>query len=309
VSAQHLQDLVADGSELLQFDKLSVDTVRSLYVAYLAQSLWWEIHRRQWSVASLNDDALDVLFDSTTMFGASTYGGYTSSADAWREPAFALPIQYPVTPGDPAFAYRYLEQRNLIGNTRRETIVRVLDWARTQAQHGTGSFVLIRNRQAQWQYEGSPPVSRILDGTKILDVSDSGIGSDPRKISRIPGCHGTSGLLNWLLRTVNIPVGVQLADLKKTSHSLTYFMSEDLYLSHGDDYVLPKISQINATDPLSGALVFGARNEYDMACLFLDGKTHDDWFVKTTSDDAARNVGRGVTQCRSPAAPGNLKIR
>ncbi len=309
VSAQHFQDLVADGSGLRMNDKLSVETVRQLYIAHLAQSLWWEIHRGTWSVATLNDDALDVLFNSVAMFGDPTYGGYLNPGEPWREPAFEQPYKYPVTPGDPAYAYRYLEQRNLIGNTRRETIARVLDWARTQAQHATGSFARIQNRQAQWQYEGSPPVSRILDGTRILDVPNSGINSDNRKISRIPGCHGTTALLNWLLRTVNIPVGVMQADLDKVSHSLTYFMSEDLFLSHGDDYILPKVGRFSATDPFSGALVFGARNEYDMGCLFIDHKTHDEWFVRATRGAAIQNVGRGVTQCVRPAAPSNLRMR
>ena len=313
VSAQHFQDLVADGSQMGARDKLSVETARILYVAHLAQSLWWEIRGGRWSVANLNDEALDMLFSSVAMFGDPTYGGYLRAGEPWREPAYAQPYQYPVTPGDPAYTYRYLQQRELIGSTRRETIVRVLDWARTQAIHGTGNFVLVQNRRAQWQHEGSPPVSRILEGTKILDVPDSRINPDDRKISRIPGCHGTTGLLNWLLRTVNIPVGVMEADLQKTSHSVTYFISEDLFLSHGDDYVLPKIKPINVTDPYSGALVFAARNEYDMSCLLIDRATHDEWFVKTTRAEAIQNVSRGATQCRSrflpPAAPSNFGIR
>ena len=261
---------------LLRGDFVSRRAARSLYIAHLAQTFWWELHGGHWSFETLNNDALDVLFNGLYMFGAEDTGGYARQGDAWNDPTLKLPYRYPVTPGDPAYSYQYLVQRNLIGNTPRETIVRVLNWARTQGIHATGGLSSTGNRRAQWQYDGAPPVTRILHGTRMLDMPGSTIGTDDRQISRIPGCHGFTGLLNWLLRTVNIPVSALYPDLDKTGHSLTYFVSEDLFLSHGDDYKLefPGGLPKETTDPISGALVFGSPDDYDMNCLFIDRNTH-----------------------------------
>ncbi|MEJ2093667.1 MAG: hypothetical protein P8X93_00390 [Gammaproteobacteria bacterium] len=297
---------------------LSQQSSRSIYIAHLAQTLWWELHVGRWSITALNSEALEILLSGLVMFGRGNTGGYPQAGGLWQEPVFGLPNQYPVTPGDPAYSYRYLKDRNLIGNTRRETIASVLNWARTQAIHSGGPSVIVAEVQlAQWQYPGNAPVSRILEGTRVVQALPKyGIAEDDRQLSRVPGCHGFTGLLNWLLRTVNIPVGVLQEDLKKVGHSLTYFVSEDLFLSHGDDYKLPfpvpEAAVKVSTDLFSGALVYGSLDEYDMNCLFIDRKTHDEWFVVPPRTEAARNVSRGATQCRSylnlPAAPGRLRI-
>ena len=120
-------------------DSLSQDSVRQIYIAHLAQTFWWEIHGGRWSMTTLNDDGRKALLSGVTMFGRAFTGGYKQPGSAWQEPVFGVPNAYPVTPGDPAYSFRYLKDRNLIGDTRRETIVRVLDWARTQAIHSAGS--------------------------------------------------------------------------------------------------------------------------------------------------------------------------
>lgn len=124
----------------------------------------------------------------------------------------------------PRWTYPWLVQAGLIGNTRLETIGKVMEWMRQNMVHFYGSDDF-GTYNAVWQYRGWVPLSQIVNGT--LDANNPGLG--PQHWTA--GCHGSVAFLHEVLRTVNIPV----QPVWVCGHELAYFTSEKLYLDHGDD--------------------------------------------------------------------------
>jgi hypothetical protein len=111
----------------------------------------------------------------------------------------------------------------LIGPSRLATIYNVLQWMRQNMSHfyGQSDFGTCN---AVWQYRGYPPLSRIVHGT--VDANYPTLGTQ----HWTAGCHGSVGFLSAVLRAVNIPV----RPVWVCGHELAYFITEGLYLDHGD---------------------------------------------------------------------------
>jgi hypothetical protein len=69
----------------------------------------------------------------------------------------------------------------------------------------------------------------VIAGTPDLDPSTPALASPPHHWTA--GCWGTSAFLLWVLKVVNIPVN----QVTVGSHATAWFVSEGMYLSHGDD--------------------------------------------------------------------------
>ena len=185
------------------------------YKASIAQSLANEVDQQLgWSLLEYPAAQLAQLVDSRTMFhwNASPAGYRIDSADGH------------VVPGPPSRSYEFLGTNGLIGASRLETIVRLVDWCRANLVHFSGGPTAA-NLQDQWQYRGLPPLTRVLAGT--VQTSQPQFGS----MHRTAGCWGTTGLFRALLRVVNIPCEL----ITNAGHAQPHFMSEARYLSHGDD--------------------------------------------------------------------------
>ncbi len=184
------------------------------YLAHVAQSLVTEADIRvNWRMQSYSDDEKRLLLDSKSLF-------------AWNSSRNAYVISFDLgaaTPGDPYRTYTFLLNNNLLGASRLDTVIRLIDWCRRMV-HFTGGWEA-SNIYDQWQYYGFPPVERIISGTPVLSRP-----GDPGR-HRTGGCWGTTGFLRAVLRTVNIPVEL----VTKAGHALPHFISERRYLSHGDD--------------------------------------------------------------------------
>jgi hypothetical protein len=231
----------------------------NIYIGHLAVSLAAEIY--QWVPWGLhdydsNEEAMKALLDSARVFGLSTTTG------AW------FPSVSDATPGNAINTFKFLKTNNLIGTTRIDTIGRVLDWARTNLWHFNGTFTP-QNFQYNWQYWGYPPVSRVIAGTPDLDPQYPGLASPPHHWTA--GCWGTSAFLLWVLRVVNIPVEQKSAG----SHAAPWFVSEDLYLSHGDD-------------PYNAVSKAG----YPATYLLVSADDFHAWFPPSNITHANQNVGR-----------------
>ena len=81
------------------------------------------------------------------------------------------------------------------------------------------------NCNAIWQYEGYPPLSKIVQGT--VDMNNPSFGVRHWTM----GCHGSVGFLNAVLRVLNVPV----QPVWTCGHELACFLTEAKYLDHGDD--------------------------------------------------------------------------
>jgi hypothetical protein len=238
-----------------------------LYTAHVAFSLMLETsHQIPWSITDGNysSDALKWLFDSASMawyllssgdYSMGTYpnaGMPTYTTDNRPRTGFA----------DPRWTYPWLKQAGLLGATRQASIGKTLDWMRYNLSHFYGTTEDpnedFGTDYAVWQYRGFSPVSQIINGT--VDSRYPALGTQ----HWTAGCHGSVGFLNAILRVVNIPV----QPIWACGHEMACFMSEGLYLDHGDD---PYNSVVKAWDP-----------SYSILLLLIDSATYQSRFGDPT---------------------------
>ncbi|SRR6266542_2009329 len=221
------------------------------FLAYVAHSLVVEILGLvPWSLKSCSPEELDRLLTPTGLYLRNTGSEYLLDEAA--------------TPGDPVRMYQFLASNGFLRPNRRETIGCLLDWCRVNMRHWYGGFNPAV-AMAYWQYNGYPPVERVLAGTTHVQYGFS---------HWTLGCVGTTGFLCAVLRTANIPIEPMGAG----GHSMPHFMSESLYLSHGDD-------------PYDGMLTTIPPIPIDR--LFIDENTFLGWLgptvaAATQSDNVAR---------------------
>ena len=228
------------------------------FKASAAQSLAAEIGGQLlWSLQGYSADQLAQLFDSREMFR------WTSAPPGYRIDS----MHGHIVPGPPARSYEFLGTAGLIGNTRLDTVDRVVDWCRANLVHFSGGTTAA-NMEDQWQYRGWPPMTRVLAGTQ--QTSHPGLGA----MHRTAGCWGTTGFLRALLRVINIPVKL----VTNAGHAQPWFMADSRYLSHGDD---PYNQLTKATPPIPAGEIPINQTKFDA------------WFGAGVSEtDKGNNIGR-----------------
>jgi hypothetical protein len=208
------------------FVNISPAYLWKLYLAHVAFSLMLEIDQHvPWSLTTYPDSTLRYLLDSTSI-GWRVYstGNVMLGVLPQKVPDLRVNNLPQTAFADPRWTYGWIAQAQLIGATRRETIERLLEWMRRNLTHFYGGYNFA-NMFAVWQYRGYSPISRIVAGT--VDSNNPTLGM----AHYTAGCHGSVGLMNAALRVLNIPV----QPIWVCNHQLAYFVSEDLYLDHGDD--------------------------------------------------------------------------
>jgi hypothetical protein len=253
------------------------EVVWRYHVGYLGQSLAMELGRRlPWSLTDYDAAQLALLLDSRSFF-------------RWDEKTGAYRIPFDLaaaTPGDPVRTYEFLRANELLAETRRATIDRVVDWGRRNLIHFAGDWDAA-NVFEQWQYYGWPPVERTISGTKLA----SSPSADVRH--RSGGCLGTGGFLRIVLRTVNVPVDVIVAC---PGHGVVHFASENLYISHADD-IYHSIMRSKPEIPISE--------------LFIDETKFHDWFGGADGRlniTVCKNVGRRIRELMIERLPREILI-
>jgi hypothetical protein len=234
-----------------------------------------------WSVTGYGATSLSALFDSRNMLtytwsgrpanlGVTTpqaegYMAVSNTYDPVNHTAFQPSASY-TTPPAPDKALQFVRAQSFKGSTRQATIQNALDWSR-RLRHFIGSSNTA-GFQRIWQYRGPAPVSRTIAAT----VDPSFDATNPFHFTA--GCHGTSEFLHSVLRTLNVPVDENNVALS-LSHSITRFMTENLYLSHGDDpYYL--------SDPYG----------IPASALLIPDATYRAWFVTATNPVLNEDAGR-----------------
>ncbi|MEA2424800.1 MAG: hypothetical protein QOH13_1210, partial [Thermoleophilaceae bacterium] len=176
-----------------------------------------------------------------------------------------------------------------VSGPRARTIVTLLTWCRDNLSHYLNG-ASAQNMQDTWHYRGFPPVERMIAGTHntLYDPSHK------LNFSHwTAGCHGTVGFLRAILRTVNIPVQYTTA----AEHAQPYFMTEGLYLSHGDD----PYSDFAKQHPPATAPPF------PVADMLIGEALHEEWFGAAVSEKKRlQNVGRRTTDLALPTLPVSL---
>jgi hypothetical protein len=244
----------------------------NIYIGHLAVSLAAEIYKWvPWGLHDYDDsngEAMTTVLDGLTTF---TFP---------KNALIVSPIILDATPGIAINTFKFLKTNNLIGPTRIDTIGRVLDWARHNLEHFGGTFTP-QYFFYNWQYWGYPPVSRVIAGTRDMDPIYPPGGSPPTHWTA--GCLGTSAFLSWVLRVVNIPV----QPVGVAGHTAPWFMSEDLFLSHGDDPYNALSKAVSLADPTTYA--------YPATDLLVSRDDYEAWFGPNNTKPIAnsdQNVGR-----------------
>jgi len=243
----------------------AIDAKRS-WLEHVANGLAVELCGRvPWSVAPYGADELAILFDSRQMFA---YHAPTGHYCISRQDHGGRAV-----PAPPRLVSAFMADK--VGDDRVETIGNLIEWCRGMVHYMGRLYAW--NAVAHWQYRGFPPTSRIIAGTPRLADEAHDSRGDSRIMHRTAGCHGTSGFLRSVLRTVNIPVTQVFAG----GHSLPHFPADGLYMSHGDDPYNAK----------------SKRETFPGEEILIDHATFTAWF--RGGQDAAgmkANVGRAVTE-------------
>jgi hypothetical protein len=233
-----------------------------IYLAHVANTLFLEIENKvNWSITEYSDEALQVLMDSRYFF---TYipTGYLNVATPHYQFPRAIPAPLDII-------QNFFEENDIIQGDKLHTIGQLLEWCRENMRHFTGSYIA-ENCEYHWNYRGSVPVSRVING---IEPTPEGTLA----LHYTAGCHGTNWFLCAVLRVVNIPVKYVVAG----GHATPYFVSEGLYLSHGDDLY----SGYAKVTPMYSALE-----------LLINQTTYDSWFGEDVPYyEVENNVGRQVS--------------
>lgn len=256
---------------------LDEDSAWALYLNHVTQNLAVEFWSSvSWSLEDLPPEQLIIMLDGRAMFTRDATTGYYDIDFTEAGVATLAP---------PDMVYRFLVDNDLVGETRIETIGRLLGWCRENLAHYLGGNEA-QNMEYQWQYRGFPPISRIIEGTPNNDPRPG--YNDPTLRHRTAGCHGTNGFLKGILRTVNIPV--LYSRPPASGHATPYFPSEDKWLSHGDD----PYNSFSRSTP-----------RYPAEELLIDRNTYESWFA-TGMADPNLNIGRRVYELALQYLPDRL---
>jgi len=242
----------------------------SLYISYVAHCLAVEMKERvPWSLLEYTQEDLEVLLDGRHMFSRG-YGGLYCPFYLFHGNA---------TPAPPDFTFSFFRRNNFIESSRIQTIVRIINWCRDNLRHYTGSSTA-QNMEAQWQYRGSPPVSRIINGT--ISEYDPELGL--RHFTA--GCWGTLGFCRSIFRAINIPVKtitqLDVTDYGDFLHAQVCFISlpQRVYLSHGDSPygALKKATPLPVEEPqlAPGESLLPPARE-----ILIDQTVYNEWYVES----------------------------
>ena len=233
---------------------LSKDHAWPLFLAHVAHSLAVETGKWvSWSLTEYSQEELLELFDGSRIFRWDRdHGGYK--------------LIYRGIPAPPDFSFEFLNKYNMIAQDRLRTIGNLLDWCRSNMKHFNGGFTA-ENAENHWQYRGATPISRVISGTMF----HSSFWNTEFFSHHTGGCWGTTAFLREVLRVVNIPV----KNAPARRHALPYFMSDDKYLSHGDDPYNWNTKNI----------------PFPIEELFINQRTYDAWFGSKVPQKV-NNVGR-----------------
>ena len=187
-----------------------------LYLAIVAQSLAAEIEGWvPWSLRGHDEETLSHLLSGVKMFTRDRDDGSYNDSDHPGGYVLRGPDNMErCTPSHPTYTYRFLVDNDLVRDTPRATIGRVLDWCRANLSHFQGDFTP-QVAENHWQYRGFPPARRIIEGTPLLNPQNPGQVPAPQHWTA--GCWGTSAFLP-VLRSVNIPV----ADMARNAHDTAF---------------------------------------------------------------------------------------
>ena len=165
-----------------------------MWLPHLAITLYVEVnHIVPWTITSYTDYQKSLLLDSRKFINYQYLptGSAYSFALTWENGGGLTGI----TDWNPFYSYDFLNDNSMIRETQADSIYELTQWMRENLYHESMSNAYA-NRLA-YGYNGSYPVDKTLNPP-----------SGQKHWTQ--GCTGTSSLYSAVLKTVNIPVSINL---------------------------------------------------------------------------------------------------
>lgn len=188
----------------------------SMWLPHIALSLYAEVnHLVPWSMLGYNEEQRSFLLDGRKFINyqeISSRSAY-SFALTWENGGGLTGI----TDWNPFYSYDFLNDNSMMQPTQQETIYAFTQWIRENIIHESASNAYALH--LAYGYNGSYPVDKVLNPP-----------AGQRHWTQ--GCSGTSSLYSAMLKTINIPVSINLT---LGGHRAPLFPTANLALMHGDD--------------------------------------------------------------------------
>lgn len=192
------------------------DEALSMWLPHLAVSLYTEVNELvPWSITSYTNEQKAFLLD------ARRFINYWSLPSG---PAYTFFLTWEnggglagITDWNAFYSFEFLRSNDMIRATQAESIYAFTQWIRENVYHEAASRAY--ELHLSYGYNGSYPVDKILS-------PPSG------QKSWTQGCSGTSSLYSAVLKTINIPVSINMT---LGGHRGPLFPTAGLALMHGDD--------------------------------------------------------------------------
>ncbi|MFH1066051.1 MAG: hypothetical protein V1734_06095 [Nanoarchaeota archaeon] len=194
----------------------SEEEALGMWLPHLALTLYVEVnHIVPWTITSYTDYQKSLLLDSRKFINYQYLptGSAYSFALTWENGGGLTGI----TDWNPFYSYDFLNDNSMIQPTQQETIYSLTQWMRENLYHEAASNAYANH--LAYGYNGSYPVDKTLNPP-----------SGQKHWTQ--GCSGTSSLYSAMLKTINIPVSINLT---LGGHRSPLFLTADLALMHGDD--------------------------------------------------------------------------
>jgi len=228
-----------------------------------------------WSLEDYDTADLALLFD-----GRFTFRYVPAGISLWHTTETGYLLDSGVTPAPPLVVLGFLGQNGLIGADREESLIRFLEWEREHLTHVIGGAAPANPLPAgilYWDYNGRPPVSRMINGTHMAEPIYYSWGSsffDPEPRHWYNGCGGASFFNYHVLRVMNI-----------AAEPTVYHHYQNRFAIDGGVHV----GSCHGDDPYA----LQAAPEIPMAASLLDDATFHAWFVNQTDEtQLKKTVGR-----------------
>ncbi|MBU2638776.1 MAG: hypothetical protein KJ955_07420 [Nanoarchaeota archaeon] len=188
----------------------------SMWIPHLAVSLYTEVNELvPWSIVAYTNEQKAFLLDSRY---------FINYWDLPTGPAYTFFLNWEnggglsgITDWNAFYSFEFLRSNDMARATQEESIYAFTQWIREGIFHEMAANAYI-NHMA-YGYNGSYPVDKILNPPEGMK-------------SWTQGCSGTSSLYSAVLKTINIPVSINMTI---GGHRGPLFLTAGLALMHGDD--------------------------------------------------------------------------
>ncbi|MFH1108571.1 MAG: hypothetical protein V1790_05150 [Planctomycetota bacterium] len=244
-----------------------------IYLAHVAQSLWFDRYAVTFGItrrlSDFSTEQLELLLTSAAMIHAAPPSG---SQPRYRTGTHLMAA-------NPQVLFRFLTHHQMVRPTQEDTVWALIDWYRAHVLHGSSADPA--QRVDYYGYVGQIPADKVIYP----------LGAPPG-LSRHDspgGCWGTTAFMEYILRTVNIPLlqvasvfsaGPDLCGLPHHAFELPTVRkpgatTDGVIVDHGDNFYAALFSAPFGRLQMPSSRIFYSRQEAETALDY--SKSYSYW--------------------------------